>query len=115
MATGRDGLGLKALMSQMSTKEERAESHQQVIRAQEHMTNKMTEAMTTMISTNMSMEIAAKKELAAEELAAKKELAADDLRYKTRLARGNMVVDLIRAGTSAEEARAIAREEFPDI
>lgn len=110
----RDGLGLKTLMSQMATKEERAESQQLVIRAQENMTNKMTEAMTNMISTNMSMEIAAKKELAAEEIAAKKQLAADEMRYKTRLARGNMVVDLIRAGRNPEEARAIAREEFPD-
>ena len=111
---GRDGLGLKALMSQMSTKEERAECHQQVIRAQESMTEKMTEAMTNMISSNMSMEIAAKRELAAEEIAAKKELAADDIKYKLRLARGNMVVDLIRAGSSPDEARSIAREEFPD-
>lgn len=104
IAPGRDAFGLKALMSQMSTKEERAESHQQVIRAQEQMTNKMTEAMTNMISTNISMEIATKKELASDEIAAKKEMAADDLRYKTRLARGNMVVDLIRAGRSPEEA-----------
>lgn len=102
-------------MSQMATKEERAETHQLAIRAQENMTNKMTEAMTSMISANISMEIAAKKELAAEEIAAKKELAAEELRYKTRLTRGNMVVDLIRAGRNPEEARAIAREEFPDI
>lgn len=102
--TARDGFGLKGFMSQMTTKEERAESQNQVIRAQERMTNQMTKAMTNIISSNRSMELAAKKEMAAE-----------DLKYKTRLARANMVVDLIRAGQSSEDARAIAREELPDM
>lgn len=99
-----DGFGLKALMIQMNTKEERAESQNQVISAQEGMTHQMTKAMTNIISSNRSMEIAAKKEMAAEEL-----------KYKTRLARANMVVDLIKAGQLPEDARTIAREELPDM
>lgn len=99
----RDALGLKGLMGQMPTREECAESHQQVLIAQERMTSQMTEAMSNIILSNRAMEIAAKKEIAIEEF-----------QYKTRLARGNMVVDLIRAGRSPEEARAIAHKEFPD-
>lgn len=99
----RDGFGLKSLLSQIPTKEERAESQKEVVLAQERMTNHMTEAMSNIITSNRAMEIAAKKELAAKEL-----------QYKTRLARGNMVVELIRAGRSPEEARSIAQEEFPE-
>lgn len=102
-ANARDTLGLKALMSQMPTREERADSQNQVVMAQERMTNMMTEAMTSIITTNRAIEISAKKELALQEL-----------QYKNRLARGNMVVQLIQAGRTPEEARLIAREEFPD-
>lgn len=90
-------------MSQMPTREERADSQNQVVMAQERMTNMMTEAMTSIITTNRAIEISAKKELALQEL-----------QYKNRLARGNMVVQLIQAGRTPEEARLIAREEFPD-
>lgn len=74
-ASPRDGLGLKALMSQMPTKEERAESQRQVVVAQEWMTATMTEEMSNVITSNHAMEMTAKKELASEEML-----------YKTRLA-----------------------------
>lgn len=91
--TARDGLGLRFLMSQMTTKEERAESHKEVIQAQEQMANQMTDAMTNIISSNRS----------------------EELKYKTQVARANMVVDLIHAGQSPESARTITREELPDM
>lgn len=99
----QDLLGLKSLMSQIPTREEHTEAQNQVVMAQEQMTKTMTDAMTSMITANRAVEIAAKKELALEEL-----------QYKNRLARGNMVFELIRAGRTPKEARMIAREEFPD-
>lgn len=88
----RDGLGLKSLISQMPTKEERAESQHQFVTAQEQITDKMTNVMTNMITSNQAIGI----------------------QYKTRVARGSMIVDVIRAGRTPEEAQSIAREEFPD-
>lgn len=103
-STPCDALGLKSLLSQMPTKEERAESQKQVVLAHERMTQSITEAMTNIITNNRAMDITAQKETAALEM-----------QYKNRVARGNLVVELICAGQSPEQARTIAREEFPDI
>lgn len=52
--------------------------------------------MSNIFTSNRALELATKEEL----------------QYKTRLARSDMVVELIRAGTSIKDARKIAREKF---
>lgn len=53
----------------------------------------MTDTMLTILTSNRALELATKQEIAIQEL-----------QHKTGLARSNMVVELIRAGTSIAEA-----------
>lgn len=102
--SSRDVFRIKSMIGQLPTKEELAESEKQAAMTQEQITSSITEAMSKIISTNRAMELASKRELALEEI-----------QSKTHIARSAMVVDLIRAGQTPEQARIIAHQELPDL
>lgn len=93
---GCNTFGLKSMLQFMPTKQER-------VLAQERITNKMTDMMSNILKRNGSLELVTKKEIVIKEL-----------QHKKLLARSDMVVELIRAGTSTAEAHVIAHAEFPD-
>lgn len=103
LAHGRDQFGIRAMMAQLPTKAERAESDMEAYLTQERMTDRITETMSSIITSNRALEMANTRELALSEN-----------QVKTRIARSAMVVDLIRAGQTPEEARMIAHQELPD-
>lgn len=111
----RDAFGLKSMMSQIPSKQERAVAQQELVSAQEQMTTKMTDMMSNIVTSNRALELASKKEIASEELKHKSQLASKVLQHNNCLARGNMVVNLIRAGTSPADTQSITHAEFPDI
>lgn len=122
----KDVFGIKSIISQLPSKEERARVQLEASQAQESITTKITETMSNILTSNRELELAAKKEmanedrearnrLALEEREAKSRLVLEEMRAKNRMARGSMIVDLIRAGRSPEEARLMAHEELPDL
>lgn len=66
-------------------------------------------------TSNHALEMKTKKELARDKMQAKKELARYEMKHKTCLSQSNILLELIRAETSAAEAHKIAHAEFPDI
>lgn len=102
--SSKDLFGIKSMISQLPSKEERVQAQLDASAAQERMTSKITDVMSNIITTNRALELATKKEIALEERQA-----------KNRMARSSMVVELVPAGKTLEAARIIAHQELPDL
>lgn len=64
LTPGRDQFRIQAMIAQLPTKEERAESDRQLYLTQERMTCKITETMSSIITANRALELAHTRELA---------------------------------------------------
>lgn len=69
---GRDVFGLKAMLGNIPTKNDRVVAQQELVLAQERITTKMTDKMCDVLLSNRALEMETKKELARDDLEAKK-------------------------------------------
>ncbi|KAH9807852.1 hypothetical protein DFH28DRAFT_861400, partial [Melampsora americana] len=107
----KDPLGLGSLVDRIPTKEDRDERERLAAQTQEHMATNITSAISQILTTNRTNELATKEKIARNDL----HLKIEEMNLKNRLARSQMVMDLIRGNMAPSEAEAMALRQLPDI
>ncbi|KAH9807988.1 hypothetical protein DFH28DRAFT_911732 [Melampsora americana] len=107
----KDPLGLISLVDRIPTKEDRDHSERLAAQTQENLTTNITAAMSQILTTNRSNELATKAKIASNEI----QLKIEEMNLKNRLARSQMVMELIRCSMAPSEAEAMALRQLPDI
>ncbi|KAH9811846.1 hypothetical protein DFH28DRAFT_1130546 [Melampsora americana] len=107
----KDPLGLGSLVDRIPTKEDRDERERLAAQTQEHMATNITSAISKILTTNRTNELATKEKIARNDL----HLKIEEMNLKNRLARSQMVMELIRGNMAPSEAEAMALRQLPDI
>lgn len=97
-------LGLRSLLGHIPTREDPAAAEVRAAESQTNMTSQLTQAMSSMITTNKALELASREKIAYEEM-----------NVTLRKARGQMIVDLVHANVDIKTEEAMANEQMPDV
>lgn len=97
-------LGLRSLLGHIPTREDPAAAEVRAAKSQTNITSQLTQAMSSMITTNKALELASREKIAYEEM-----------NVTLRKARGQMIVDLVHANVDIKTEEAMANEQMPDV
>lgn len=97
-------LGLRSLLGHIPTREDPAAAEVRAAESQTNITSQLTQAMSSMITTNKALELASREKIAYEEM-----------NVTLRKARGQMIVDLVHANVDIKTEEAMANEQMPDV